>query len=190
MNSQEEINPKEQVLDFNSTAQVMHEMSFLQSKVSAEQEKMMEDIYTVFKCDKTQNILAENLQNLLMVVSGERDREAEVHNEEGNKQWAKAGVYDEETGLFYLRENEHVSIQKHFRELRNNRMSSKKPIKNFAYKTAPQAPSFKPKLSKKTTQISKARREKLFADSKNVDVVSILLHPNNVQGNTNRLYQI
>ncbi len=61
MGSEEEINPKEQVVDFNLAAQIMHEMSFLQSKVSPDQEKMMEDVYTTFKCNKDQNILSENL---------------------------------------------------------------------------------------------------------------------------------
>jgi hypothetical protein len=156
--SEDEIDPKEQVLDFNLAASIMHEMSFLHQKVSPEHEKLMEDIYTIFKCKKQQNILAENLQNLLMIIAGERDRENEVQNEEGNTKWSQAGVYNQETGLFYIREGEHASIQKHFKDLRNNRLSHKKPIKNFAYKTAPEQPTFKPKLSNKTNQISNQRR--------------------------------
>jgi len=89
-----------------------------------------------------------------MIIAGERDQESEVQNDEGNTKWNKAGVYDEETGLFYIRENEHISIHRHFKELRNNRMSSKKSIRNFAYKTAPEQHSFKPTISEKTTQIS------------------------------------
>jgi len=45
-----------------------------------------------------------------LIISGERDRENEVQNEEGNTKWSQAGVYDEETGLFYIREKEHTSI--------------------------------------------------------------------------------
>jgi hypothetical protein len=167
----------------------MHEMSFLQAKVSPDEEKLVEDVYTIFKCKKQQNILAENLQNLLLVVAGERDRETEVQNEDQNNKWSKSGVYDEETGLFYIRENEHTSIQRHFKELRNTRLAGKKPIKNYAYKSAAEEPSFKPKLSNKTNTISTQRRQKLFANQ-NVDVVSILLHPNNVQGNVQRLNQV
>lgn len=190
LGSEEEINPKEQVLDYNLAAQVMHEMSFLQSKVSPDQERLIDDIYTIFKCKKQQNILAENLQNLLLVISGERDRETEVQNDEGNNKWSKAGVYDEETGLFYIREGEHAAIQRHYKDFRNNRLAGKKAVKNYAYKSAPQEPTFKPKLSNKTAQISYNRRQKLFANNQNVDVVSILLHPNNVQGNVNRLQQV
>lgn len=98
-------------------------------------------------------------------------------------------MYNQDSGLFYIREGEHTSIQKHFKDLRNNRLSNKKPIKNFAYKTAPEQPTFKPKVSNKTSQIANQRRQKLFSDKK-VDVVSILLHPNNVQGNIHRLHQI
>lgn len=72
-----------------------------------------------------------------MIISGERDRETEVQNDERNAKWREVGIYDEETGLFYIRENEHIAVQRHFKELRNNRMSTKKPIKSFAYKTAP-----------------------------------------------------
>jgi hypothetical protein len=57
-----------------------------------------------------------------MIIGGERDRESEVQNNEGNTKWSKAGVYDEETGIFYMRENEHASIQRHFKDFRNNRM--------------------------------------------------------------------
>jgi rhamnose utilization protein RhaD (predicted bifunctional aldolase and dehydrogenase) len=50
LNKETEINPKEEVLDFNNTAIIVHDMGFLQSKVSEEQEELMDDIYTVFKC--------------------------------------------------------------------------------------------------------------------------------------------
>jgi len=122
----------------------MHEMGFLQSKVSLEQEQLVDDVYTVFKCEKQQNILAENLQNLLLIISGERDQESEVQNNEGNTKWGQAGVYDEETGLFYIREREHVSIMNHFKILKNNRLAQKKPLKNFSYKTAAEQPTFQP----------------------------------------------
>lgn len=61
LQSEEELNPKEQVLDFNLSAAVIHEMGFLQPKINREQEQLVDDIYTVFKCSKNQNILAENL---------------------------------------------------------------------------------------------------------------------------------
>lgn len=186
---QEDVNPREQVLDFNLSAAQMHEMGFLQPKVNKEQEQLVDDIYTVFKCSKNQNILAENLQNLLMIISGERDQATEVQNNENNKKWRQSGVYDEATGLFYIREGEHDPIQKHFKELRNNRLQQKKPIKNYAYKTAEEQPTFKPQISKKTQQISEQRRSKLFQE-KNVDVVSILLHPNNATGNVHKLHYL
>ena len=47
--------------------------------------------------------MAENLQNVLMVISGQRDEKNEVPNDVDNKKWAISGVYDENTGIFYLR---------------------------------------------------------------------------------------
>ena len=79
---------------------------------------------------------------MLLIISGERDQESEVQNEEGNNKWSQAGVYDEETGLFYIREREHISLQNHFKVLRNNRLAQKKPVKNYTYKSAPEEPTF------------------------------------------------
>ena len=61
LGSNDEAQPKEHVLDFNHCAILMHEMGFLQSKVTTEQEQLMDDIYTVLKVKKQQNILSENL---------------------------------------------------------------------------------------------------------------------------------
>jgi hypothetical protein len=37
-----------------------------------------------------------------------------VENDVDNRRWQDAGIYDEETGLFYLREGESHPIQQHF----------------------------------------------------------------------------
>ncbi len=84
----------------------------------------------MFKQDKDQKILAENLQNLLLVVSGQRDEANEVENGINNYKWSMAGVFDEE-GLFYLREGEHEPIQNHFKHLRLNRLQQKKALNNI-----------------------------------------------------------
>ena len=57
-----------------------------------------------------------------MIISGDRDIENEVVNDISNKKWQMAGVYDEETGQFYIREGEHVSIQNHFKLFKFNRL--------------------------------------------------------------------
>lgn len=38
-----------------------------------------------------------------MVISGQRDEKFEVPNDTQNKKWELAGVYDDNTGIFYLR---------------------------------------------------------------------------------------
>lgn len=126
---------------------------------------MFDDVYQVFKCSKQQNILAENLLTLLLAIAGEREQGREVVNKENNKQWDKSGVYDQTTGLFYLREGEQVLMQKHFNAFRDNRQMQKKAIKNYSHKTAAEQPTFKPKLGSKTEEISKKRRQKLFKES-------------------------
>jgi hypothetical protein len=45
---------------------------------------------------KQQNkILAENLINILFIISGERIESIEVENRLANKNWSHAGVYNE-----------------------------------------------------------------------------------------------
>lgn len=97
-------------------------MSFLNSKVTDEQEQLVTDLYTVFKCEKSQHILAENLQNILIVIDGERYKEIEVADGSKSESWEQAGLYDQETGMFYLREKDHVLLQAHFKPLRMNRL--------------------------------------------------------------------
>jgi hypothetical protein len=41
-----------------------------------------------------------------MVISGQRDEHLEVANDIQNGKWSNAGVYDEESGIFYLRQGE------------------------------------------------------------------------------------
>jgi hypothetical protein len=88
-------------------------------------------------------------------------------------------VYDEETGLFYIREGEHTPLQNHFKLLKLNRMQLRKTIYSYAHKTAPEQPTFAPKISNKTKKIAEVKRSKIVGDDKQVDIVSILLNPAN-----------
>jgi len=56
-----EAEPKDHGLTFQHVALIMHDMGFLQAKVSQEQEQLVEDIYSMFKTEKEQKVLAENL---------------------------------------------------------------------------------------------------------------------------------
>jgi len=82
--------------------------------------------------------LAENLQNTLLVISGERDIQTEVENVENNRSWINAGVYDQDSGLFYIRQGEHIPIQNHFDLLKLNRLQQKRALKNYTHKTQPE----------------------------------------------------
>lgn len=42
-----------------------------------------------------------------MVIYGQRDENFEVNNDISNTKWNEAGVYDEDLGLFYIRNGEH-----------------------------------------------------------------------------------
>lgn len=57
---------------------------------------MVDDLYRLFKCQKEQPIMAENLQNVLLIISGERNTGIELPLE-GDRalNWAECGNYDE-----------------------------------------------------------------------------------------------
>lgn len=67
------IQTKETQIDFVQAAMIMHDMGFVQSRVSQEQETLVDDLYTVLKATKEDKVLADNLQNLLLTISGEVD---------------------------------------------------------------------------------------------------------------------
>ena len=56
-----------------------------------------------------------------MNISGIRDPSKEIHNDINNQRWMMAGVYEEQTGIFYFREGEHVPVMQHFKQMHVNR---------------------------------------------------------------------
>ena len=96
--------------------------------------------------------------------------------------WNQAGVYDEQTGLFYIREGEHVAIQSHFKLLKLNRMQVRKSVFSYAHKSAAEQPTYIPKISEKTKKYAESKRQKLIGENKKVDLVQILLCPENTKG--------
>lgn len=46
-----------------------------------------------------------------MVLSGIREKNIEITNDIDNLKWNLAGVYEEQSGILFLREGEHSSIQ-------------------------------------------------------------------------------
>ena len=186
------VDPKDYSLEFNHVAVIMHQMGFLQAKLSNEQEDQLNDLYTLFKCNKEDKILAENLQNMLMVISGQRDSAIEISNDINNHKWSQAGVYDGESGLFYLRLGEAQQVMNHFRLLRLNRLHQKKTQSQYSHKRAAYQPDYKPYISPMTKKLAEERRQKLYhapPDHK-VDVVTVLLHPNNVKGDVHRMEMV
>ena len=61
-------------MDFQEAAQLMNDMGFLPDKLTNEMEQQLDDLYTVLNCPKNSPILAENLQNVLMVIDGNAQR--------------------------------------------------------------------------------------------------------------------
>ena len=72
-------------------------------KRTDQEQNELNDMYVMFKCNTDQNVLAENLSNVLMMIAGIRDRQNEIINDIGNQKWMLSGVYEEETGIFYFR---------------------------------------------------------------------------------------
>ena len=93
---QGEVDPLDHALSYNLVVHIMHEMEFLKPKLSVEQENQITDLYVLFKCNKDKQILAENLQNILMVISGQRNPSIEepVNDEPRSQHWEECGAYD------------------------------------------------------------------------------------------------
>lgn len=100
-------------------------LGFLKPKVIAVQEQKMEDLYRLFKCRKDQPIMAENLQNVLLIIAGERNTAIEIPDDDTkHATWYESGAYDDDMGLFYVRSGSHMKIQSHFKPLWMNRMQT------------------------------------------------------------------
>jgi hypothetical protein len=63
----------EEELDFARVALIMNKLGFLNQKLSHEQDLQLDDLYALMKQGKEQPVNAENLQNVLLVISGQRD---------------------------------------------------------------------------------------------------------------------
>ena len=112
-----------------------------------------------------------------MIISGQRDRSAEVQNTDNNSKWMLAGVYDPETAIFYLREGEHKVVMEHCKLMNLNRVQQKKAVKQYGEKV--KDPTFEPKIDKKSAKIAQQSRSKY--GTKQVDIVSILLNPQTIK---------
>lgn len=86
-----EIDPTNHTMDFQESAQLMNDMGFLPDKLTNEMEQQLDDLYTVMNCPKSSPVLAENLQNILMVIDGNEDREHELQDGVKNNNWREAG---------------------------------------------------------------------------------------------------
>jgi len=58
-----------------------------------------------------------------MIISGLRDKNKEISNDVMNQKWMLAGVYEEQTGVFYFRDQEHQIVMNHFKTMHTNRVS-------------------------------------------------------------------
>lgn len=72
--------------------------------------------------------------------------------------WENCGAYDQETGLFYLREGEHEPIHSHFKLLRLNRLHQKKDKQENQKSMRPE-PTYMPKVSKTSAAIVDRKRK-------------------------------
>lgn len=138
-------------------------MGFLSKESGPAQEEYLDDIYTVLKTHKEQDIIGENLQTVLLSIEGVRDSDTIISNDgSNNSRWQTCGVYDENSGLFYIKDGEHSEIQKHFKPLSINRLTNKKVKHNFKHKRVPNEETFHPTINEKTQKIANDRRHSIF----------------------------
>lgn len=152
--------PKNYILNFDQVQQITAEMHFIKPEEARPDTENIElqDLYIMFKCNTDQNILAENLQNALMIISGIRDRSKEIHNDVGNQRWMMSGVYEEQTGIFYFREGEHVPVVQHFKQMHINRYQQKKSASDFKKKDDDL--QFEPKILERSKEMANKYRQK------------------------------
>ena len=156
------------------------DMGFLTPTASQVQEQALSDLYTMFKCNKDQNILAENLQSSLMMIAGIRDESQEIDNDINNTKWMMAGVYEEQTGLFFFREGEHKCVAAHFQIMQVNRLQQKKALK-YQNKLN-EDPKFEPKISNKSKKLAENYRKKNQQSGGGpVDIIDLLHNPETIK---------
>lgn len=82
-------------------------------------------MYTLFRCNTDQKILAENLMTVLMAILGLIDEQLLIEHTGKPNKWMMAGGYEPESGLFFLRKGEPKIIQAHFKLMSIARLQQK-----------------------------------------------------------------
>lgn len=101
--------PRGILLEYQDVEELLQRMGFIGSLEQRRDQEFQElkDMYTVFKCGKDQKILAENLQTLLLGISGIEASDMTIENlGKEPLRWNLAGAYQKDTGVFFLREGE------------------------------------------------------------------------------------
>lgn len=133
-------------IGFDLTALIMHSMGFLQQKQSEEQEQQVDDIYHILKMEKSDDINAASLCNILGVITGIKDSTIVLQdtpagafspvgvfgldpNESVFKpglKWDDAGVIDPVDSFLKFKTSEVPVVFHHFKLLRLNRRAQKR----------------------------------------------------------------
>lgn len=149
-------------------------MGFLPENPKAEFEKLLGDLYQLYRTTPDQQLLSDRLLTVLMAITGIFDQEVEVDDGQA-KIWQECGFVESDSGRFLLRKGEGRLIHNHFKLLYITRLQLKKSNK----KTSIAEPDFKPKISSVTSQLAEEQRIKLgITDpSVKIDIVKVLLNP-------------
>lgn len=99
-----------------------------------------------------------------------------------------AGVYEEQTGLFFFRENEHKCVSQHFQLMQVNRLQQKKALK-YQNKQS-EDPKFEPKISNKSKKLAQNYRKKNQQGGGPVDIIDMLHNPDTIRQKEEKLEQL
>lgn len=88
-----DFNPMDHSLESNEVISIMHEMGFLPENPKAEFEKLISDIYVLFRTTPDQKILSDHLLTVLMSITGIFDKEVDV-NDGTAKIWQECGFIE------------------------------------------------------------------------------------------------
>ena len=134
--------------------QLMYEMGFLTSASVMQQEQLMKDMFHLIL---TRDIMARNLERLLMVIEGLESKEMVVpYSSEVTWKWQQCGFHEETTGLFKIRDGEFPILNKHFKVLGLNRLQQKKS--KPTRKPEVEKRNHIPKIDQKSKQIVQSHR--------------------------------
>ena len=148
-------------------------MGFIPSGGKDKQEfhEQIKDLYIMLRLAENQLVSAQNLETMLLAISGIQDKENYIPNTIQNTQWNLVGELKK--GVQRLRQGEFSLIQTHFKLLYLTRLQLKKALREYK-QTEKSAVTFHPVISTTSKLMADIKRTKTMTVGAKQDIVSVL----------------